>query len=228
MFFYSLNYIMEQVRVILYTAPAILFAVTCHEYAHGRVSEYLGDPTPRASGRLTLNPLKHLDLWGTLCLLFFHVGWAKPVPISPYYYRNRRKGIILVSLAGPTANFLVALISVLAEGLLVKYGSYRSELVMILILLAEYSARINIGLAVFNLIPIPPLDGSKILGELFFSIKMLYARWEPYWIWILLLLLLTGVLTRPLAVCNQTIFETMLDVVMKILGVYTGGRPMEI
>ena len=155
MLFYNSRYLMAQLGSLLFVAPAILIAIICHECAHGWMSDRLGDPTPRASGRLTLNPLRHLDLWGTLCLLFFHVGWAKPVPINPYYYKDRKKGIILVSLAGPVMNFLVAFVSVLLEGLLVKYGSRGSVLITVLILLTEYSARINIGLLVVGVLSVP-------------------------------------------------------------------------
>lgn len=116
------------------------------------------------SGRLTLNPLKHLDPIGTLCLLFFHMGWANPVPINPYYYKDRKKGIILVSLAGPAVNLLLAFVSLLIEGLLMLYGSSSSSIVQTAMSLAYYSAVLNIGLGIFNLIPVPPLDGSHVLG----------------------------------------------------------------
>ena len=95
---------MGYLRELLYTIPAILIAITVHEFAHGYVSYRLGDPTPEREGRLTLNPFAHLDFWGTLCLLLFRMGWAKPVRINTAYYRNRKKGIILVSLAGPAWN----------------------------------------------------------------------------------------------------------------------------
>lgn len=218
MFFHYYQYLLGQLRVILYVVPAVLFAIVCHEYAHGWVSERFGDPTPRMSGRMTFNPFRHLDFWGVICLLVFHVGWAKPVPINPYYYKDRKKGIICVSLAGPAVNFLAAVFSVFIKGLLVKFGSADSGLVLTAALLAEYSARINIGLAIFNLLPIPPLDGSKVLGELFFSVKVFYSKWAPYSRWIIILLLMTGVLSRPLLFLNQAVYDALWKLVIRVLG----------
>ena len=117
------SYYLQQLRDILYIAPVVLIAIMGHEFAHGWVSDRLGDPTPRMDGRLTLNPLKHLDPFGTLCLIFFRMGWAKPVRINTRYYKNRKSGIIMVSLAGPFMNFILAFLSLLLYGLLGKYGS---------------------------------------------------------------------------------------------------------
>ena len=138
----------------------VLPAIVIHEYAHGWISYKLGDPTAKQAGRLTLNPLKHLDPLGVLCMLFFHVGWARPVPINPWYYKNKKKGIIMGSLAGPLANFIFAFAMLFVEGLLMKYGIYNSTIGWIICQLCYYSAIINIGLGLFNLIPIPALDVS--------------------------------------------------------------------
>lgn len=132
------NFIVE-LQFLLFTAPVILLAIICHECAHGWVSYKLGDPTAKNVGRLTLNPLKHLDSIGTLCMLFFHVGWASPVPINPWYYLNRKRGIIYVSPAEPAANFILAILSLLAEGLLMKLGSNSSMIIWILCQLCYYS-----------------------------------------------------------------------------------------
>ncbi len=139
--------------------PGLLFALTVHEYAHGRVAYALGDPTPARAGRLTLNPLSHLDPLGTIALFLFHFGWAKPVPINPYYFRHPRRDIVLVSLAGPGANLLTAIAAGIILKILTRVGYIYNPLWYMVL----YTMDINVILAMFNLIPIPPLDGSKIL-----------------------------------------------------------------
>lgn len=151
----------------LYIIPAALIAIMLHEIAHGLVSYWLGDPTPKRQGRLSLNPTKHLDPLGTACLIFFHVGWAKPVMVNPEYYKNRKWGMALVALAGPVTNFILSFIAIFIFGLIIKLTYTMSDLPMALQILLnffQYLAIINLGLGIFNLIPIPPLDGSKILG----------------------------------------------------------------
>ena len=213
-----LNYYLQQLRYIVYMAPVLLIAITAHEFAHGWMSERLGDPTPRADGRMSLNPFRHLDLIGTLCLLFFNMGWAKPVRINTRYYRDRRKGIILVSLAGPVMNFILAFLSILGSGLILRFGNATSELMQTLYLLCYYSAVMNTGLGVFNLIPFPPLDGSNVLEQLVPRVEYFYMRIRPYRTWILLLLLASGVLSRPLTMANSTILGGMWEIVEKVLG----------
>lgn len=160
--------IIENLISYLYIVPAALLAIIFHEFAHGLVSTWLGDPTPKATGRLTLNPVKHLDIVGLICLVFFHFGWAKPVLIDPSYYKNKKVGITLVSLAGPVMNFLLMLFSFIVLGIIYiiicKTNIEINLLLEILINFFSYFAILNIGLGVFNLIPIPPLDGSKIVG----------------------------------------------------------------
>ncbi|MFP4460450.1 MAG: site-2 protease family protein [Candidatus Zixiibacteriota bacterium] len=140
--------------------PPILLALTVHEFFHGYVAFRLGDPTAKHEGRLTLNPLKHLDPLGTIALVIFHFGWAKPVPVNPYYLRNPRRDMIFVALAGPLSNLAMAILF----GILVKFNymgmvSYPEVLFKMLV----FGMYINVILMAFNLIPIPPLDGSKIL-----------------------------------------------------------------
>jgi Zn-dependent protease len=173
----------SDILMLLYAIPAILFSLSFHEMAHAYTSYRLGDPTAKRLGRLTLNPLKHLDPVGTLMLLVsmysgFGFGWAKPVPIDPTYYKNYKKGTVMVSLAGPLSNLLLAFLFSFPMALIASgSGLTRSEIYSSTYLIygADFSFRsvvfnisrmfymINIGLAIFNLIPIPPLDGSKIL-----------------------------------------------------------------
>lgn len=141
--------------------PAILIALTVHEYAHGWVAFKLGDRTAYNAGRLTFNPFAHLDLFGSIMLLFGPFGWAKPVPVDPRYFQNPKKGIVMVSLAGPVSNIILALLF----GYLLRFFVSSGEAPTSPYLIRFFSMviSINIGISFFNLLPIPPLDGSKIL-----------------------------------------------------------------
>ncbi|HHW99337.1 MAG TPA: site-2 protease family protein [Firmicutes bacterium] len=143
---------------IFLALPALLIALTFHEYAHAWAADRLGDPTPRMRGRLTLNPIAHIDPIGLLMLLLFRFGWAKPVEVNPYNFDNREQGMAWVSLAGPGINLLLGFVATLLR-LLLLYNTGYTPLVKLLEWLIIY----NVYLAVFNLIPIPPLDGSKLL-----------------------------------------------------------------
>jgi Zn-dependent protease len=177
--------------------PAILIAITFHEYAHGRVAYALGDDTPRLQGRLTINPLPHIDWVGFLMLFIFHFGWAKPVQVNPYNFKgiSIKQGMMLVSLAGPGMNLLLAFIGMLLIRLLGPYQA--NEWIWITVQLLQPLVTINIILAAFNLIPVPPLDGSKILAGLLpdSGTHFMYAL-EQYGMLILLLLIVTGMASR--------------------------------
>lgn len=162
---------------LLLSIPALLISLSAHEFAHGYAAYKMGDNTAKYEGRLTLNPMAHLDPIGTFCLLFFHFGWANPVPINPMYFKNKRRGIIIVSLAGPLMNFFLAVVSTVIYALIIKFGPQNMN-IFYEFLLNIFNAGIvlNIGLMIFNLIPVPPLDGSKILGELLPA----RARFEYY------------------------------------------------
>ncbi|MFA5839399.1 MAG: site-2 protease family protein [Candidatus Margulisiibacteriota bacterium] len=150
---------MFSLEFLLISLPILLVTITIHEFAHALVADRLGDPTPRLAGRLTLNPISHIDPIGFLALILVRFGWAKPVPINPYNFKNVRQGTMLVSLAGPLSNFFAAwVLAVIFKNVpLAEYSVVRQVL--------DYAIWINIALAVFNLIPIPPLDGSKIFDQ---------------------------------------------------------------
>jgi Zn-dependent protease len=206
----------SQLQPLVLTALVALFAIVCHECAHGWVSCKLGDPTAKNAGRLTLNPLKHIDPVGMLCMAVFRIGWAKPVPINPYYYRDRKKGILYVSLAGPVMNAILAFVSLLTEGLLIKFAP-SNHIRLIFLQLCYYSAVINIGLCLFNLVPIPPLDGSKVVGALWPKAGAFYWKHQKYWRWILLICILTGLLSKPLGMLNHILLNGMWRLVRLIL-----------
>lgn len=194
---------MENLVFLIFYAFAFLFAISIHEYAHGEAAAAMGDPTPGWSGRLTLNPLAHLDLMGTLAFLIslqagVGFGWAKPVPINPRYFRDVRRGLVVTGLAGPLANLTLAALFALPFRFLPAEMIEQSILLQFLSL----NALVNSGLGIFNLIPVPPLDGSRVLTGLLPPRQAFQvARLEVYGPFILLLLLLTGILSaimRPL------------------------------
>ena len=151
-------------QTTLLTLPGLILALTLHEYAHATVSDRLGDPTPAEQGRLTLNPLAHLDPVGTVFLLFAGFGWGKPVQIDSRYYRNPARDMMLVSLAGPVSNFIQSIVWFFVYGALAKFAPIEtSHSLQVLTTVVLYAAFINLSLGVFNLLPLPPLDGSKIL-----------------------------------------------------------------
>lgn len=194
---------------LILSIPGLLIALTFHEFAHGYAAYRMGDNTARYSGRLSLNPLDHLDIWGTLCLLFFHFGWAKPVPINPANFRDQKKGIITVSLAGPFANFLLAFVCAVVCKILVRFTA-ASEIAVFFYQVFLYAEVMNVGLMVFNLIPIPPLDGSKVLME-FLPPRARYEmyRIERYSGIVLLILVWTRVLTPILGTLSGWVFALL-------------------
>lgn len=173
--------------------PASFFAIVLHEMAHGYAALWLGDTTAREDGRLSLNPLRHVDWFGLLMLIFFRMGWAKPVRVDIRRFKNPKRDFALTSLAGPIMNFLLALISTFLLSFLAFLGLEWFPIFVFL----KYMILVNLGLGLFNLIPIPPLDGSKVV-EAFLPDKYYYQilRYERYGFLILLLVLYTGILNN--------------------------------
>lgn len=184
-----LNLLIRDPLAFVLLAIPLLYSIIIHELAHGWVAWKLGDPTAKAMGRLTLNPVSHLDPIGTLMLFLFGFGWAKPVPFNLAYVRDTRRGLILVSSAGIVANMILAFLAFLL------YRILDPQPAGTVATLLYYMAKINIILAAFNLIPIPPLDGSKILmGFTSTRFQDALARIEPFGFFIIIGLLLLGVL----------------------------------
>ena len=200
---------------LLIRAVVVLIAISTHELAHGFMAYKLGDPTAKSMGRLSLNPLKHLDPVDALCMLFFGFGWAKPVMINPYYFKKPKRDTALVSLAGPLSNFLLAFLGVIVLKILtlIPAGGNAHVFIPISYILSTFIG-LNIGLGVFNLIPIPPLDGSKIF--LSFLPNWLYRdimRYEHLGWLILVFALATNVLSPILSTLQQGVFNVLFFLV---------------
>lgn len=191
---------------------ARLFVVFCtlpvHEYAHAFVADKLGDKTARLSGRLTLNPMAHIDILGAIMILFVGFGYAKPVPVNPRNFKNPKKGMALTALAGPFSNILMAVVFMFLSNVLSLFGN--SLFVQAFYVFFSFAASINIGLAVFNLIPIPPLDGSRVF-ELLIPDKYYYkfAQYERYIVIVIFALIVFGVLDAPLAFLQNHLYSAL-------------------
>ena len=194
---------------MLYRIPALLIAITIHEYAHAQTAEAMGDPTPRFMGRLTFNPLAHLDPIGALMLIVAGFGWAKPVGINPNNFRNRREGILKVSFAGPAANLFLCFLAALIVALMTKFGVMTKGVYSFLLWTQLY----NVWFAFFNLIPIPPLDGSKVLDVLLPERWYhLVLRYERYLMLAVVLLAWSGAFGGPLTVAMELVLRELCRV----------------
>lgn len=194
--------------------PGLVIALVIHEYAHAKAADVMGDFTPRMTGRLTLNPMAHIDPIGLIMLLVVRFGWAKPVMINARNFRNWRQGELLVAVAGPMANLLVAFISLLAMAVLFKLGMFSEGVRLVLSMMVLF----NINFAIFNMLPLPPLDGSKVLmvllpGRLAYKLMSL----ERYSFIILIFLMMTPFLTMiliPLQRLVLSVFNLIIGIII--------------
>jgi Zn-dependent protease len=193
------NFIIE----LIIMAPPLLLALTLHEFAHGYVANQLGDPTARLAGRLTLNPLKHLDPIGTIAFFLIKIGWAKPVPVNAAYFRNPHKDMLWVALAGPLTNLTLAVISAIIAKAAWVVMDILPAVPLVAAIVVPFNAMliasvwINLVLCIFNFLPIPPLDGSRILaGMLPHDLAASYSRFEHYGFILILILAFSGILSK--------------------------------
>ena len=197
---------------LLISAAAALLCITLHELSHGFVAWRLGDPTAKNAGRLTLNPIRHLDVVGLLMMLVAKVGWAKPVPVDMRNFRHPKRDMAITALAGPAANFLLAT-AALGVASLIYHFAPQGTVAAYAIYFFLYMAVLSVGLGIFNLVPIPPLDGSKILFALLPDrIYYQYLRYERFFILAVVLLAWMGVFSVPLSFCMEGIVRGLCAV----------------
>ncbi len=215
-------------KTFLLSLPVILIALTVHEVSHGFVAMKLGDPTARNLGRLTLNPLKHLDPIGTICMVLFHFGWAKPVPINTRYFKKPRRDMALTALAGPVSNFIMGFGGLLIYRILLavftaiyseKTGDFSVKVMGTTLEFFGMFATLNVSLAVFNLFPVPPLDGSRIFLT-FLPAKYYFGvmKYERFIMIGFLVILYTGVLSGVLSTLVGWVIQGMDFVIGLIPG----------
>lgn len=192
--------------------PGILIALSVHEFSHGMVAYLMGDDTAKNQGRLTLLPHTHIDPFGFFMLMFAKIGWAKPVPVNPNNFKNRKLGMLLVSLAGPASNFILAIIFVV----LLELGAFNfNEAVF---WMGYYGFVINVGLCVFNLLPFPPLDGSKIVASFLpEEIEFKFYQYERYLYGFLLILLITDKIDLFLDPMRNGVYKLISHMVQVVL-----------
>lgn len=201
---------------LLISIPGILIAITFHEFAHAKTADILGDDTPRYEGRLSLNPLDHIDPIGFIMLLFAGFGWGKPVHVNPRNYNrtmSMEKADSIVSIAGPVTNFILAIIFTILYFLLYKFiGLTTNTTILILMSMIQYTITINIGLGVFNLIPLPPLDGSKVIKPILpYNAKTWFESNERIFYFIFIILWITGIAGMIISPAIRAIYTGLFN-----------------
>lgn len=211
---------------LLLTLPAVLIAITFHEFAHGFVADKLGDDTPRRQGRLSLNPLSHLEPIGTIMLIFAGFGWGKPIEINPRNFNRNIKmsvGEAIVAAAGPIMNFILAIVFGIVYAVVWKYatGFIATQLGSIVIILLRSCILVNIGLGIFNLIPLPPLDGSKIIGGFLpYNIRNWFERYHQIFYLIFVFIFVTRIGGRIISPFIELTYEGLMGIIASIFGTY--------
>ena len=196
----------QLIIILLIRVVASLFSISVHETSHGLAAYRLGDPTAKRMGRLSLNPIHHIDPMGLLLLITAGFGWAKPVPVDPRYFRQPKQGMAITSLAGPASNFILALISAVLLRLLYELGAGTVEAGFWVMVFFSVMLMLNVGLGIFNLFPIPPLDGSKIaFSVLPDRIYGTILRYERYVMIVLFGMVFLGILDAPLSFLVNTV-----------------------
>ncbi len=200
---------------ILLSLPAVFLAMSFHEFAHAWTADRMGDPTPRNHGRLTLDPLAHVDWIGLILFALFGYGWAKPVRVNPSNFRNKRKGDILISISGPLANLFLALLAALLYAFLAQFPRYSKTMDMVLSMV-NYVVYLNIVFCLLNLIPIPPFDGYRVVKNLLFRVNIgFFMKLEQFSTYILLAFILLGlfniIISKPAFLIYQFLIYSGLE-----------------
>jgi len=210
---------------LVLTLPAVLIAITFHEYAHAFAADKLGDDTPRRQGRLTLNPLAHLDPVGSIMLVFAGFGWGKPVEINPRNFNRTvtmSKGEAIVSIAGPLMNFILAIIFTIINFAIIKFAPQfaLTQMGIIILTLLQTTVIINVGLGVFNLIPLPPLDGSKVLSHFLpYSAKDWFERYSQVFYIVFVVLWITGLAGDIISPIISLVYSGITNLVGLLFGI---------
>lgn len=196
--------------------PGVFIALSFHEYAHAFVAYKMGDNTAKNFGRLSLDPVQHIDPLGLLCLIFLGFGWAKPVPVNPNNFENRRQGEFLVSIAGVTMNFILGVLFTVVLALMVKFGITNSTAILVI----QYIISVNFVLMVFNFLPLGPLDGTGIIRSILWRNAYKFdAFMQKYGMIILLVLLLTGTIDTFVGTAVNFVYSNVVRIIFGLFGI---------